>query len=151
MQRRCVSPQELEYYRGNLREAICEDGVVCPECGTLHSRLGRHVAVHRLTLRAYRAKWGYARKARLAIPYPLKGVLHPTAALPRALEYYRTHQAGLAPAEIAAQVGLHPRNVAERLRRLGLKSRPAMPPRHPAPRRDRGGRPHGAARPRRRS
>ncbi len=91
MQRRCVSPRELEYYRGNLREAIREDGLVCLECGTLHSGLGRHVAVHRLTLRAYRAKWGYARKARLAIPYPLKGVLRPAAAPPRALEYYRTH------------------------------------------------------------
>lgn len=72
MARPAVSAQELAYYRAHGREAVREDGVVCLECGAVEGRLGSHIAVHAITLAGYRAKWGYPRAARLAVPPPLE-------------------------------------------------------------------------------
>jgi len=67
--RRFVSPQELAYYRRHFREAICEDAVVCLECGCLLRDLNAHLRLkHELLTDEYRERWGYNRTTALNIP-----------------------------------------------------------------------------------
>jgi predicted transcriptional regulator len=66
--RRTVFGQELEYYRGHIREAVQEDGVVCLECGGVYQFIGVHVPVHGITGADYREKWGYNRGSSLVSP-----------------------------------------------------------------------------------
>jgi len=57
-----VPPQELEYLRQHIREAIAGDHIVCLVCGAQLRNLGRHlVFTYRTTVEAYRATWGYNR------------------------------------------------------------------------------------------
>ncbi len=66
--RPAVSPEELAYLRAHFRESVRDDGVVCLECGAVRRSMGAHVRMHGLSIKAYRARWGYGRQNPLVVP-----------------------------------------------------------------------------------